>query len=61
MMASDEVMMAEEKTAEDEKTGVGDNQMAMAGEAVGEAERPKYTAQQIIVATMLGSPNFQKR
>ncbi len=61
MMAGDEVMTAEEKIAEDEKTGVGDNQMAMAGEAVAETERPKYTAQQIIVATMIGSPNFQKR
>ena len=60
MMASDEAMMAE-ATVEDEKTAAVEDTSAMAGEAAEKDEEPKYTAQQVIVATMLGSPNFQKR
>ena len=60
MMAGDEAMMAE-ATVEDEKMAAVEGSSAMAGEAAEKDEEPKYTAQQVIVATMLGSPNFQKR
>ncbi len=61
MMAGNEDMLAEEKVTEDKKMEAGEDAFAMAGEAAAKDEGPKYTAQQVIVATMLGSPKFQKR
>jgi hypothetical protein len=61
MMAGDEGMLAEEQVTQDKEMAAGEDTSAMAGEASAKAEGPKYTAQQVIVATMLGSPKFQKR